>query len=110
MVHVDLTGIFLPLETWGSGLIGELSDESLLQQLVDNATGDERVFGCFVEFSDGEVLFIEQSGEDVFVEGKAIGGGLCFHGAGVADVSMWLAKRARTQRRGYPLLTEGGNG
>jgi hypothetical protein len=34
---------------------------------------------------------------------------LCFHGAGVADVIMWLAKRARTQRRGYPLLTAGDN-
>ena len=39
--------------------------------LRGRAAGDERVFWSFVEFSDGEVLFIEQAGEDIFVEGQA---------------------------------------
>lgn len=71
MADVDLPGIFLPLESRVGGLIWELSDKSLLQELVDDAAGDERVFWSFVEFSDGEVLFIEQAGEDIFVEGQA---------------------------------------
>lgn len=71
VADVDLPGIFLPLESRVGGLIWELSDKSLLQELVDDAAGDERVFWSFVEFSDGEVLFIEQAGEDIFVEGQA---------------------------------------
>ena len=79
MIDVELSGVFLPLEAWVGGVVGELSDESLLQHLVDNASCDEWMFGGFVEFGDGEIVFFEQSREDVFVEGQSIGGELWFH-------------------------------
>jgi hypothetical protein len=45
VIDVELSGVFLPLEAWVGGVVGELSDESLLQQLVDNASCDEWMFG-----------------------------------------------------------------
>lgn len=80
MVDIELSRVLLPLEAWFGGLVRQLSDESLLQQLIDDTSCDAWVFGGVVDFSDGEVVFFEQSDEDVLVEGQSIGSELWFHG------------------------------
>jgi len=82
VIDIKLSGVFLPLKARCGGVIGQLSDQPLLQQLIDDASRDPRVSRGFVEFGDGEIVSFEQSGEDVFVERQSIGGELRFHGIG----------------------------